>query len=228
MLTCRVEAVSVVCLLQTVEAAALTGTLFHDEVEIDFVRGAPCAARGKGSQGLAVLLDLFVLDRGEVRFQQREVSGEAMGDNFAIQMEGCRLADEWSRLRRSVFAVATAGQVPAALEQQLDGVRDLEQALVASGLWWSEVADEVIEAAQSGGLSLEPVVTEPADPEPGDPEGAVSFDDLLSTGRRALKERDFPEAIRAFEQALTLRPDSAVVAQNLRRTIAVRNRWRAE
>lgn len=218
-LACRIEAVSVVCFLQTIEAASLTGTLTGEGLEIRFVAGAPVADPDASEACLSDLFELFVRDRGDLSFEAREVSGTPLGDTFALYMEGCRLADEWSRLRHTHLERVRPGAVRPQLAAHLDGSVDLTLALALSKLRWSDVADEVTEALASGALVSSPGRSSAAPT----PDTAVDFDELVSAGRRALKERAFDEAIGAFRRALELRPESSLVAQNLRRTIAVRS-----
>lgn len=223
-LSCQIEAVSVVCFLQTIEAASLTGTLTGEGLEIHFRDGSPVAPPDTADDALVDLLDLFMRDRGTLSFEAGEVSGSPIGDNFALYMEGCRLADEWSRLRHAHVKVAQPGAVRPSLEAHLDGSVDLATALALSRLRWPDVSGELGAALESGALtrSLQPTPPAAAAPDPGD---AGDFDALVTAGRKALKARSFEEAIGAFRRALELRPNNALVAQNLRRTIIVRDRW---
>lgn len=234
-LACDLGAVPLTEVLQLAEASRLTGLLTVGTTEIRWCEGRMVGASCGERTGLCVVLDLFLVDRGRAVFDRREVkevgADPALADGFAVQMQGCQLADEWDRRAADVYApLGTAsglGGLP------FDGQATLEAVIIEAGGGWSGVASAVLASIERGELEhvgrgtrmrtahmAEVAAVEIAEPAiPADaPE--VDVDGAISLGRRAYKDGRFSDAIRHFQVALDLRPDDRVVAQNLRRSLA--------
>ena len=215
-LTCRLDHVSLFAVLTAIESAALTGVLRVEDTTIEFESGQPVTSRDRGAE-YKHLLGLFLIESGDATFVREEVSGEPLADPLAIQMHGCRLADEWQRLRHAVFSVVDSSGLHPPLVERLTGRVTLQRALARAGCTFVDVVDEVTSALEDGRLA---VVEHRVEEMP-----ERTFDEWIARGRAALKRRDFDIAIEAFEEALALEPTSKVAAQNLRRTIDVRTQW---
>lgn len=196
-------------LLQALEGELFTGVLRLDSVgEFSFVRGRVAGATVGGLTGLDAVFEAFLAPSGLFVVEEAAVVGAPLGDTLALVMEGCRVADEWQRHRKSVFA--PRGAAPAALIDVwslFDGRRSLERVARAGAKGRAVVVGHIEAAVHDGALVLVgtsdmPVVTD--------------FDDVMRRGREALKQRQLSDAIEWFSEGVRLRPDDRVAHQNLR------------
>lgn len=210
--------------LQTIESTALSGHMVVGASTVAFSSGVAVDASSPTGNGINVLYELFQREEGRLTFHKGDVEGSPLGDAFVIQIEGCRLADEWSRHNNRLLRVEGPTELPDELAAALSKGLSVGNAVRTAGVMWSEVCDQVLAALESGALRVTGVSEAPI---AGLPELApdLDFDELVAIGRTALKKRRFDEALAAFNRALVLEPDHPIVSQNLRRTLAVRDRW---
>lgn len=212
----EVGAVSLTSLLQLIEAEGFTGRLdLGVSGSISFVQGAAVAATCGPYEGKGALLELFVVDPTAFVFSNSSVAvAPSLGALVALIMAGCRLSDEWTRLRgRGVRAVTPALPADhpalAPLWPHFDGRRSLADCVRRANVARTSIIDALLAALEAGHIEL------------GNPtmvvSGTADFDDALTRGREAIKEGRLDEATQWFEEALALRPDDRVAAQNLRR-----------
>lgn len=235
------KAVGLPSLLQLAESEGLSGRLsLHGAGEVELREGLPVAARCEGLQARAALLELFLVDadRFSLLATASPPAGAPLGEVIELVMEGCRLADEWSRLaacpvvRGPAAPVAgPVGRLLAALEpgQPLDIGRR------AAGLARAACVDPLLDLVEQGALRLAPPVELPAPAPaelpppapaavPAEPAGPAPVDyyTALEQGRDHLRTRDHDAAEAAFQAALAARPDDRVARQNLARARQLR------
>lgn len=182
------------------------------------------------------------------------VSGEAITDGMTLVMEYCRLQDELLRLgsaRMEVRNDAPLRGVSEALIPHLRAGLTLAEALRRAGEPVVPVLDPIADAITAGAIRLAGTVSidvmealalgseaeeQPAKTaekpgigtvprrSPPKPPPELSFDDLVMEARRLVRRRDIDEAQRLLQEALAMRPDDRIVAQNLNRIQQLRAR----
>lgn len=164
-------------------------------------------------------------------------------------LDGVRLLDEWARIGPNVYGpLATPPALPSPADQlvaALDGSRALQELVLALRISPALVVDPLLDLIEGAVLQETAPAAAPTpwpgvralrgDEKGGEPpatsiptqttltvETPLDYDQLLLDGRRLLREGDFEAAERCFTQAVDLRPDDRIAAQNLRRVKQLR------
>lgn len=223
--------VSRASVFQLLDGLALSGRLVAEAGGnelgwADFVDGKPVEAAVGATRGVDALYDLLVIDVAQVRFvsfpdgrQPRGLS--PLADVLGLVMNGCRLRDEYVRMKPLVAAVS--GPLPPdlpspvrAVVDRLDGVSPLGDAIFASGVSPAVVIDELRDLFESQVLTHIATVAPPAPP--------VDFEEAVASGRRHFREGDLERAEADLLWAVAQRPEDRVVRQNLARVREARAR----
>ncbi|MCK6504253.1 DUF4388 domain-containing protein, partial [Myxococcota bacterium] len=118
------KAVGLPSLLQLAESEGLSGRLtLHGAGEVDLREGQPVGARCEGLWARAALMELFLVDADRFSLDGAGSlpAGPPLGEVIELVMEGCRLADEWSRLAACPVARAPQAPVPGPVGALLAG-----------------------------------------------------------------------------------------------------------
>lgn len=245
LLSGSLRAVGLPSLLQLAETEGLSGRLaLHGAGEVQLRDGLPVAARCEGLEARAALMELFLVDVDRFSLHAVEVlpDGAPLGEVLELVMEGCRLADEWSRLAPCPITTAPADPVPGAagaLLAALDAGQPLERGRRAAGLARAACVDPILDLVEQGRLRLGAPLPLPADPPapspapaPGLPQpqsppvapaaAPLDYFTALERGRAQLRDRDHDGAEASFQAALAARPDDRVARQNLARARQLR------
>jgi hypothetical protein len=199
--------------LQLAEAESLTGRLTWGAGSIAVSMGAPVDARLRELSGFAAVREMFLTPALTFALEQGETpAGRPFADASTILLEGCRLQDEWARVAPMVLR--KRADVP--IDLPFDG-RTVEAMVDAAKIPRLHVVDAVLAAIEAGKLEvvrMEAPLAAPADVEPAT---TLAFDDLLDVARQLVREGRLADARAQLENALRLRPNDRVAAQNLRR-----------
>lgn len=234
--------VSVGGLLQLAESESCSGVLeLPGPSTITLVHGKPVDARHGELRGWPALIQALLTKGGPFRVQIAPPSGPALpplADVSTAVLEGCRMADELDRLgplRLRAEGAQPVDGVARALVESMDGDRTLIEVLARAGVPEALAVDaligmlercEVVEAAppdRDRARAARP--REPVDVAPPGPASADA-DALVDRARAAFRARDLPVAADLFRQALAIRPQDRVIAQNLHRVELLLNQSR--
>lgn len=219
------SAVTLPSVLQLVESEVLTGWLRVEGVgRVGFHQGRPVQAHYRDVQGVGALLELFIAGGAQFRFEAADtVEGRPLGSLLGLIMEGCRLDDEWQRIREVHLCRTDATpQVGGAVDRvtpQLTGTVTLERAVEHAGVTRASVVEGLQSLLDAGALreaTADEVKAHQFSTE------TLDYYTALEVGRTAMRAGEWDDAEAAFHVALELRPNDRVAAQNLRRLTKVR------
>lgn len=205
------EVVHLASLLQLAEWEGWTGVLVLPEGGMGIFEGAVTTATCGNHAGLLAVYEQFFVTEGEFSLQDGDPTTEAaLGRTMDLVLEGTRLVDEWNELAPLVLDGKVDG-LPA--DVVLDGSTPLWLAAQLAGAPRSAMVDPIQAALASSAVRRVGREAPPADGK-----GPVlDLDELLSEGRRLVKDGDLVGAERTFKLALRAHPGHPIAAQNLRR-----------
>jgi len=238
-------AIDVASVLQLAESEGLSGALhIADLGTLELYNGEVVDASCRAMSGLDAALALLMEASGTGRLEQRDSEPRpVLMPAMALFIEGARLTDDWKQLApRRLAADVDVDELHDRLSPLLpllDGEHTVDEAVRAAGAERVEVLDALLDGVQAGILfdlaepapdRVQPVRAErpvnlafasSAAPQPTIPvapqDSDEDFFDLLDASRRALRQREYDDALGLIERAHALRPDDRTVAQNLRR-----------
>jgi len=158
------------------------------------------------------VFDLFLWTEGQFQFKEGEFPPDLLiqieMSVTSVILEGIRRVDEWLRIRevlpstRATFRVNGAPQVDDSLERQILG-------LVASGRTLAEISMELRRSEFDTAARLFElhsrgciVVDKPGEEPQGDTIGAIR--EFLTKGYEFLQAKQYDDALRAYEEVLSL------------------------
>lgn len=223
------ELVSLASVLQLIEGEAMTARLTLDVGgEATFHGGRPVGAVWREHTGAIAFLELFLRGGSQFTVTVAPVpAGPPLGAVVGLIMEGCRLADEWRRIAWQTYAAANRPRPPEmdrvgeALLPHIDGRCTLEGVVDKARLPRSRAIDPLLALMEEGLIYL--ATSAPPPIRDHGPLDIAGFGEAMDQGRTALRAGDFDRARRLFTQALALRPEDRVAAQNLRRVEALQS-----
>lgn len=235
-------------LLQLVESDQLSGSIrFEPEGSLVLRDGGVTDAVYGRLKGIDAALTLLMVRSHSAVVEVFETEARpAIVDTMALIIDGARLSDDWGNLAPQVLGVrdgfdasSLPGEVQAVVAQ-IDGKAIVNEAVKRAGVDIILVVDDLLALKEDGHLREvapprpERVETLSATPPPAPrqamqapraaAEPELDFYDLLDLSRRALRSKDYGEALALLERAQALRPGDRMVLQNIRRIQQLQSR----
>jgi hypothetical protein len=200
--------------------------------------------RARTDDGLEAMLglhELFFVESGRFTLELDDsVRGPSLGPTIGLIMDACKLLDDWTQLSQERWILAESTLVGHEREADVTQVRPLLSAM-ARGLTLGQAHEEARQRGRPISRStstpallrlidcgliipMDPNLLAPP-PLPAESRRAatpeveratVDVDEMLVRARRCLKENALDDAESLLRQAIALRPNDRVIAQNLR------------